>query len=148
MVFLPVLCSLGRLRTFLPLLFLFCNNLLWLVQFLFTAAAPQCSPTLPSPYYECPCVFCTCVFLCFFELFLNICVCFYDFVCVCVGEEVKVGDIPKPSLPSILPKKPLPPKTSSSPSSLPPRRPEKPPTLASVHTHTHMLLRRKPPTYL
>ncbi|GAA6215214.1 SH3 domain-containing kinase-binding protein 1 isoform X1 [Lates japonicus] len=26
------------------------------------------------------------------------------------GEEVKVGDIPKPSLPSILPKKPLPPK--------------------------------------
>uniref|UniRef100_A0A3Q3W086 Osteoclast-stimulating factor 1 n=1 Tax=Mola mola TaxID=94237 RepID=A0A3Q3W086_MOLML len=35
------------------------------------------------------------------------------------GEEVKVGDIPKPSLPSILPKKPLPPKTTS------------------VHTQTH-----------
>ncbi|CAK6968589.1 SH3 domain-containing kinase-binding protein 1 [Scomber scombrus] len=46
------------------------------------------------------------------------------------GEEVKVGDIPKPSLPSILPKKPLPPKTSSSSSSQPPRRPERPPTLA------------------
>nr|XP_020457322.1 SH3 domain-containing kinase-binding protein 1 isoform X1 [Monopterus albus] len=46
------------------------------------------------------------------------------------GEEVKVGDILKPSLPSILPKKPLPPKTSSSSSSLPPRRPERPPTLA------------------
>ncbi|XP_042254793.1 SH3 domain-containing kinase-binding protein 1 isoform X1 [Thunnus maccoyii] len=48
------------------------------------------------------------------------------------GEEVKVGDIPKPSLPSILPKKPLPPKTSSSSSSSsqPPRRPERPPTLA------------------
>lgn len=55
---------------------------------------------------------------------------------MCVGEEVKVGDIPKPSLPSILPKKPLPPKTSSS-SSFPPRRPERPPTLASVHTQTH-----------
>lgn len=59
----------------------------------------------------------------------------YDFMCV--GEEVKVGDIPKPSLPSILPKKPLPPKTSSSSSSQPPRRPERPPTLASVHTHTN-----------
>ncbi|XP_073344387.1 SH3 domain-containing kinase-binding protein 1 isoform X2 [Pagrus major] len=47
------------------------------------------------------------------------------------GEEVKVGDIPKPSLPSIFPKKPLPPKTSSSSSSShPPRRPERPPTLA------------------
>nr|XP_046226944.1 SH3 domain-containing kinase-binding protein 1 [Scatophagus argus] len=46
------------------------------------------------------------------------------------GEEMKVGDIPKPSLPSLLPKKPLPPKTSSSSSSLPPRRPERPPTLA------------------
>lgn len=46
------------------------------------------------------------------------------------GEEVKIGDIPKPSLPSILPKKPLPPKTSSSSSSQPPRRPERPPTLA------------------
>lgn len=46
------------------------------------------------------------------------------------GEEVKVGDIPKPSIPSILPKKPLPPKSSSSSSSHPPRRPERPPTLA------------------
>ncbi|XP_070784013.1 SH3 domain-containing kinase-binding protein 1 [Enoplosus armatus] len=46
------------------------------------------------------------------------------------GEELKVGDIPKPTLPSILPKKPLPPKTSSSSSSQPPRRPERPPTLA------------------
>ncbi|XP_056289629.1 SH3 domain-containing kinase-binding protein 1 isoform X2 [Pseudoliparis swirei] len=47
------------------------------------------------------------------------------------GEEVKLGDIPKPSLPSALPKKPLPPKTSiSSSSSQPPRRPERPPTLA------------------
>ncbi|XP_034428867.1 SH3 domain-containing kinase-binding protein 1 isoform X2 [Hippoglossus hippoglossus] len=46
------------------------------------------------------------------------------------GEEAKVGDIPKPSLPSHLPKKPLPPKTSSSPASLPPRRPERPPPVA------------------
>ncbi|XP_056869490.1 SH3 domain-containing kinase-binding protein 1 isoform X1 [Takifugu flavidus] len=46
------------------------------------------------------------------------------------GDEVKVGDIPKPSLPSILPKKPLPPKSSSSTSSHPPRRPERPPSLA------------------
>ncbi|XP_060949634.1 SH3 domain-containing kinase-binding protein 1 [Limanda limanda] len=46
------------------------------------------------------------------------------------GEEVKVGDIPKPSLPSHLPKKPLPPRTSSSSSSLPPRRPERPPPVA------------------
>ncbi|KAM9839730.1 SH3 domain-containing kinase-binding protein 1 [Aulostomus maculatus] len=49
------------------------------------------------------------------------------------GDEVKVGDIPKPSLPSVFPKKPLPPKTSSSSSSSstqPPRRPERPPTLA------------------
>uniref|UniRef100_A0A671XDC2 Osteoclast-stimulating factor 1 n=1 Tax=Sparus aurata TaxID=8175 RepID=A0A671XDC2_SPAAU len=47
------------------------------------------------------------------------------------SEEVKVGEIPKPSLPSIFPKKPLPPKTSSSSSSShPPRRPERPPTLA------------------
>ncbi|XP_069368200.1 SH3 domain-containing kinase-binding protein 1 isoform X2 [Paralichthys olivaceus] len=46
------------------------------------------------------------------------------------GEEVKVGDIPKPSLPSHLPKKPLPPKTSSSSSSQPPRRPERPPPVA------------------
>uniref|UniRef100_A0A3Q3VR96 Osteoclast-stimulating factor 1 n=1 Tax=Mola mola TaxID=94237 RepID=A0A3Q3VR96_MOLML len=59
------------------------------------------------------------------------CVCLsvflYLYLYLC--EEVKVGDIPKPSLPSILPKKPLPPKTSSS-SSFPPRRPERPPTLA------------------
>lgn len=101
------------------------------------------------------------------HLIMNVCVCFVHvwflnvflsyfwtsvcvsmILCVCVGEEVKVGDIPKPSLPSILPKKPLPPKISSSPSSLPPRRPERPPTLASVHTHAHMLLRRKNPTYL
>ncbi|KAM6908311.1 SH3 domain-containing kinase-binding protein 1 [Lycodopsis pacificus] len=47
-----------------------------------------------------------------------------------VVEEVKLGDIPKPSLPSTLPKKPLPPKTSTSSSSQPPRRPERPPTLA------------------
>lgn len=47
------------------------------------------------------------------------------------GEDLKVGDIPKPSLPSVLPKKPLPPKTSNSLSSaLPPRRPERPPTLS------------------
>ncbi|KAG7524931.1 SH3 domain-containing kinase-binding protein 1 isoform X1 [Solea senegalensis] len=47
------------------------------------------------------------------------------------GEEVKVGDIPKPSLPAHLPKKPLPPKTSSSSSSSqPPRRPERPPSLS------------------
>ncbi|KAM6953789.1 SH3 domain-containing kinase-binding protein 1 [Aplochiton taeniatus] len=39
------------------------------------------------------------------------------------GEEVKVGEIPKPSL-SFLPKKPLPPKTSSS--STPTRRPDRP----------------------
>uniref|UniRef100_A0A3Q2Q990 SH3 domain-containing kinase-binding protein 1 n=1 Tax=Fundulus heteroclitus TaxID=8078 RepID=A0A3Q2Q990_FUNHE len=57
-------------------------------------------------------------------------------VCVCVGEEMKVGEIPKPSLPSHLPKKPIPPKSSSSSSSHPPRRPERPPPLASVHTHT------------
>ncbi|XP_044032459.1 SH3 domain-containing kinase-binding protein 1 isoform X2 [Siniperca chuatsi] len=46
------------------------------------------------------------------------------------GEEVKIGDIPKPTHSSLLPKKPLPPKTSSSSSSQPPRRPERPPTLA------------------
>ncbi|XP_033964366.1 SH3 domain-containing kinase-binding protein 1 isoform X3 [Pseudochaenichthys georgianus] len=46
------------------------------------------------------------------------------------GEEVKLGDIPKPALPSLLPKKPLPPKTSTSSSSQPPRRPERPPNLA------------------
>ncbi|XP_056155284.1 SH3 domain-containing kinase-binding protein 1 [Lampris incognitus] len=48
------------------------------------------------------------------------------------GEEMKVGDIPKPALPSVPPKKPFPPKTtSSSPSSQPPRRPERPPALVS-----------------
>ncbi|XP_036799733.1 SH3 domain-containing kinase-binding protein 1 isoform X2 [Oncorhynchus mykiss] len=46
------------------------------------------------------------------------------------GEEVKVGEIPKPALPSIPPKKKHPPKTSSS--HLPPRgpdRPERPPSV-------------------
>ncbi|XP_052358479.1 SH3 domain-containing kinase-binding protein 1-like isoform X19 [Oncorhynchus keta] len=46
------------------------------------------------------------------------------------GEEVKVGEIPKPALPSIPPKKPHPPKTSSS--HLPsrgPDRPERPPSV-------------------
>ncbi|KAM6900254.1 SH3 domain-containing kinase-binding protein 1-like isoform 2-T2 [Xenentodon cancila] len=47
-----------------------------------------------------------------------------------IGEEVKVGEIPKPSLPTLLPKKPLPPKSSSSSFSHPPRRPERPPPLA------------------
>lgn len=75
-------------------------------------------------------------------------VCVSMILCVCVGEEVKVGDIPKPSLPSILPKKPLPPKTSSSPSSLPPRRPERPPTLASVHTHTHICSYEENPPHI
>uniref|UniRef100_A0A3Q3H0K3 Osteoclast-stimulating factor 1 n=1 Tax=Kryptolebias marmoratus TaxID=37003 RepID=A0A3Q3H0K3_KRYMA len=46
------------------------------------------------------------------------------------GEEMKIGDIPKPSLPTHLPKKPLLPKSSSSSSSHPPRRPERPPSLA------------------
>ncbi|XP_067342123.1 SH3 domain-containing kinase-binding protein 1 isoform X2 [Channa argus] len=46
------------------------------------------------------------------------------------GEDARAGDILKPSLPSMLPKKPLPPKLSSSSSSQPPRRPERPPTLA------------------
>ncbi|XP_054915380.1 SH3 domain-containing kinase-binding protein 1 isoform X2 [Poeciliopsis prolifica] len=46
------------------------------------------------------------------------------------GEEMKIGEIVKPSLPAHLPKKPLPPKSSSSSSSHPPRRPERPPTLA------------------
>ncbi|KAK6299617.1 hypothetical protein J4Q44_G00296500 [Coregonus suidteri] len=40
------------------------------------------------------------------------------------GEEVKVGEIPKPALPSIPPKKLHPPNTSSS--HLPPRRPDRP----------------------
>ncbi|KAM9712530.1 SH3 domain-containing kinase-binding protein 1 isoform 2-T2 [Menidia menidia] len=49
------------------------------------------------------------------------------------GEEIKAVDVIKPSLPTLLPKKPLPPKSgsSSSSSSHPPRRPERPPTLAS-----------------
>lgn len=47
------------------------------------------------------------------------------------GEELKFGDIPKPTLPSLLPKKPLPPKTNTSSTSQPPRRPERPPALAS-----------------
>uniref|UniRef100_A0A3B4ZDF3 SH3 domain containing kinase binding protein 1 n=1 Tax=Seriola lalandi dorsalis TaxID=1841481 RepID=A0A3B4ZDF3_SERLL len=71
-----------------------------------------------------------------------LCVCVCVCLCVCiygsVGEEVKVGDIPKPSLPTLLPKKPLPPKTSSSSSSQPPRRPERPPPLASVQTHVDL----------
>lgn len=65
------------------------------------------------------------------------------------GEEVKVADIPKPSLPSHLPKKPLPPKTSSSSSSQPPRRPERPPPLALVNKYTHTHTRspkQHPPT--
>uniref|UniRef100_A0A8C7WYN4 Osteoclast-stimulating factor 1 n=1 Tax=Oryzias sinensis TaxID=183150 RepID=A0A8C7WYN4_9TELE len=45
-------------------------------------------------------------------------------------EEMKVGDIPKPSLPSFLSKKSVPTKLSSSSSSHPPRRPERPPSLA------------------
>ncbi|XP_010888348.1 SH3 domain-containing kinase-binding protein 1 isoform X1 [Esox lucius] len=40
------------------------------------------------------------------------------------GEELKFGEIPKPALPSIPPKKPHPPKTGSS--HLPPRRPDRP----------------------
>uniref|UniRef100_A0A3Q4G8Q0 SH3 domain-containing kinase-binding protein 1-like n=1 Tax=Neolamprologus brichardi TaxID=32507 RepID=A0A3Q4G8Q0_NEOBR len=54
-----------------------------------------------------------------------------------VEKEVKLGDISKPTLPSLLPKKPLLPKSSASSSSQPPRRPERPPTLASVHTQTY-----------
>ncbi|XP_075903479.1 SH3 domain-containing kinase-binding protein 1 isoform X3 [Nelusetta ayraudi] len=46
------------------------------------------------------------------------------------GDDVRPADIPKPSLPSVLPKKPPPSKTSSSPFSLPPRRPDRPPSLA------------------
>lgn len=67
---------------------------------------------------------------------------FILFLYLCVGEELKAGDIPKPSLPSLLPKKPLPPKTNSS--SLPPRRPERPPTLVSVHRETHTLTKKLP----
>nr|XP_054607011.1 SH3 domain-containing kinase-binding protein 1 isoform X1 [Nothobranchius furzeri] len=46
------------------------------------------------------------------------------------GEDMKTGEIPKPSLPTHLLKKPLPPKSSSSSASHPPRRPERPPILA------------------
>ncbi|KAM8823836.1 SH3 domain-containing kinase-binding protein 1 isoform 3-T3 [Spinachia spinachia] len=46
------------------------------------------------------------------------------------GEDAKLGEIPKPFLPSILPKKPHPLKTSTSSSSQPPRRPERPPAVA------------------
>lgn len=53
---------------------------------------------------------------------------------------MRPADIPKPSLPSVLPKKPPPSKTSSSPFSLPPRRPDRPPSLASVHPHPHKLV--------
>ncbi|KAJ0059825.1 hypothetical protein NL108_013663, partial [Boleophthalmus pectinirostris] len=57
------------------------------------------------------------------------------------GEDLKPGDIPKPTLPSVLPKKPLPPKTTNSSSSHPPKRPERPPTLSSVHfRHTLYLI--------
>ncbi|XP_036377713.1 SH3 domain-containing kinase-binding protein 1 isoform X2 [Megalops cyprinoides] len=45
------------------------------------------------------------------------------------GEEVKAADIPKPALPAVPPKKPLPPKTTNSlgrPSSFTPKRPERP----------------------
>ncbi|KAK7118479.1 hypothetical protein R3I94_022094 [Phoxinus phoxinus] len=45
------------------------------------------------------------------------------------GEESKLGEISKPSLPVFLPKKPLPPKNnnmSNRPSSLPPKRPDRP----------------------
>ncbi|KAL1006533.1 hypothetical protein UPYG_G00073510 [Umbra pygmaea] len=46
------------------------------------------------------------------------------------GDEVKFGEIPKPALPSIPPKKPNPPKTISS--HLPPRRPDRPERPPSV----------------
>ncbi|ROL42693.1 SH3 domain-containing kinase-binding protein 1 [Anabarilius grahami] len=45
------------------------------------------------------------------------------------GEDSKLSDIPKPSLPAFLPKKPLPPKNNNAlnrPSSLPPKRPDRP----------------------
>ncbi|XP_050953989.1 SH3 domain-containing kinase-binding protein 1 isoform X2 [Labeo rohita] len=45
------------------------------------------------------------------------------------GEESKLGEIAKLSLPVVLPKKPLPPKNNNSlnrPSSLPPKRPDRP----------------------
>ncbi|XP_051737895.1 SH3 domain-containing kinase-binding protein 1 isoform X3 [Ctenopharyngodon idella] len=45
------------------------------------------------------------------------------------GEDSKLSDIPKPSLPTFLPKKPLPPKNNNAlnrPSSLPPKRPDRP----------------------
>uniref|UniRef100_A0A3B4EW40 Osteoclast-stimulating factor 1 n=1 Tax=Pundamilia nyererei TaxID=303518 RepID=A0A3B4EW40_9CICH len=49
---------------------------------------------------------------------------------VILSGLVKLGDLSKPTLPSLLPKKPLLPKSSASSSSQPPRRPERPPTLA------------------
>lgn len=69
-------------------------------------------------------------------------------LCLSKGEDVKVGDIPKPSLPSILPKKPLPSKTNTSPLSLPPRRPERPPSMASVHAQTQTCSYGKSPIYV
>lgn len=66
--------------------------------------------------------------------------CFSWFFCPSEGDDLRPADIPKPSLPSVLPKKPPPSKTSSSPFSLPPRRPDRPPSLASVHPHQHKLL--------
>ncbi|XP_056594689.1 SH3 domain-containing kinase-binding protein 1 isoform X1 [Triplophysa dalaica] len=45
------------------------------------------------------------------------------------GEETKLTEVPKPALSAFFPKKPLPPKNNSSlnrPSSLPPKRPERP----------------------
>lgn len=65
--------------------------------------------------------------------------CFSIFLCPSEGDDLRPADIPKPSLPSVLPKKPPPLKTSSSPFSLPPRRPDRPPSLASVHPHQHKL---------
>ncbi|XP_053715720.1 SH3 domain-containing kinase-binding protein 1 isoform X1 [Synchiropus splendidus] len=54
------------------------------------------------------------------------------------GDDLKLSDIPKPSVPSTLPKKPAPSKSgsssSSSSSSQPPRRPERPPTLSCEST--------------
>lgn len=105
---------------------------------------PHRSP--PPPYSACVWVTRSLMSFMFFCFFKALCV--FVLFCMRVGEEMKVGDIPKPSLPSILPKKPLPPKTSSSSSSLPPRRPERPPTLASVHAHTptYALMKENPIT--
>ncbi|KAM9826890.1 SH3 domain-containing kinase-binding protein 1 [Neosynchiropus ocellatus] len=54
------------------------------------------------------------------------------------GDDVKLSEIPKPSVPSTLPKKPAPSKSgsssSSSSSSQPPRRPERPPALSCEST--------------